>query len=78
MQGNYFTCKNIAKMLEVNVRSVYRWCRTGHLKYTCPTGRDYLISKKDLDEFMNSEIGILYIMRAGGTEENGKEMQANV
>lgn len=64
MQADYLSCKDVSKMTGVPIRAVWRWCQAGRLKYICPTGRDYLIAKKDLEAFLNSDIGILSVMRA--------------
>lgn len=64
MKTVYFTCAEVAEMTGLNVRAVWRLCQGGHLKYTSPNGRNYLIEKKDLDEFLESPIGVLRLKGA--------------
>lgn len=35
--------------------TVRKWCRTGVLKASKPTGKDYLIKREDFEAFMNAD-----------------------
>lgn len=54
MKEHYFTCSEIAKITNRNLRTVHRWIRTGKLKATRPGGvQRYLISESDFNAFMS-------------------------
>lgn len=50
----YFTVKDIAKMTGVCTRTVYKWCRTGQLKATKISTRNYRISAAEYQRFMTT------------------------
>ena len=54
MECVYLSCKDISKMTEKSVRTVWKWVQSGRLKAYCPGGRDYLIKESDFEDFMNS------------------------
>lgn len=64
MKTAYFTCAEVSEMTGLNIRAVWRLCQSGHLKHISPNGRNYLITKKDLDEFLESPIGALRLKGA--------------
>lgn len=55
MNERYFSCADIAEMTKKSRRTVWEWCRTGKLKATKPSGRDYIIKESDWLRFVNGE-----------------------
>lgn len=49
----YYTIEETAKMLKVVYLTVYRWIQSGKLR-ALKAGRQYRITKSDLDQFMKS------------------------
>ena len=47
----YYTIKEVAKMLKVVYLTVYRWIQAGHL-VALKAGKQYRIRKDDLNSFM--------------------------
>jgi len=47
----YYTIKEVAKMLKVAYLTVYRWIQDGKLK-AYKAGKQYRIGKADLDKFL--------------------------
>jgi len=46
----YYTCKEIAKMFRVSLRTVYNWIYSGRLP-AIKIGRDYRITDDDIKQF---------------------------
>ena len=57
MEVAYFSCADVAEMTGVKLRTVWNWCNSGKLKASRPGGRDYMIKKSDLEEFLASDNG---------------------
>ena len=55
------TVEEVAKMLKVHVKTVRHWINTGELK-AMDIGRDYRISRSDLQEFIDNR------KKRGGTD----------
>lgn len=53
MNERYFSCADIAEMTKKSRRTVWEWCRTGKLKATKPSGKEYLIKESDWNDFVN-------------------------
>jgi len=51
----YYSIKEVAKMLKVAYLTVYRWIRAGKL-ISQKAGKQYRISKITLDKFLNKKI----------------------
>ena len=49
----YYTIEETAKMLKVVYLTVYRWIQSGKLR-ALKAGKQYRITKTDLDQFMKS------------------------
>lgn len=43
----------VSKVLSVNEQTVRKWIRQGKLKASKPTGKNYIIQAKDLQNFIN-------------------------
>lgn len=52
-QDQYYSIEEVATMLKVAYLTVYRWIRSGKLQ-TLRAGKQYRITKIDLDQFMRS------------------------
>jgi len=50
-EEQYYTIKEVAKMLKVVYLTVYRWIQSGKLT-AYKVGKQYRIKKSDLDKFM--------------------------
>ena len=55
MQVRYLSCRDVSKMTNKSIRTVWGWCNSGKLKASRPGGRDYLIKEADLAEFLESD-----------------------
>ena len=51
----YYTIKEVAKMLKVAYLTVYRWTQSGKLT-AYKAGKQYRIEKTDLDKFMKRRV----------------------
>jgi len=51
----YYTIKEVAKMLKVAYLTVYRWTQSGKLT-AYKAGKQYRIEKTDLDKFMKKRV----------------------
>jgi len=49
----YFTAKELADKLQLNVMTIYRWIDSGKLKAYKPF-KEFRIDKTEFDRFMNS------------------------
>ena len=54
LKDEYYTIAEVAKMLKVTYLTVYRWIRFGKLN-AIKAGKQYRISKFELDRFVNIE-----------------------
>jgi len=52
----YYSIKEIAKMLKVAYLTIYRWVQSKQL-IALKAGKQYRIRKRDLDNFMNGYKG---------------------
>lgn len=52
-QGQYYSIKEVAKMLKVAYLTVYRWIQAGKLK-AFKAGKQYRIRKVDLDTYIKA------------------------
>jgi len=52
IKEQYYTIKEVAKMLKVAYLTVYRWIRDGKLP-SVKAGKQYRIMKSELGQFMN-------------------------
>ena len=52
MKVVYLSCQEVAKITGVQLRTVWEWCRTGKIKATRPTGKQYMIAEKDFKAFI--------------------------
>ncbi|MBU0976107.1 MAG: helix-turn-helix domain-containing protein [Patescibacteria group bacterium] len=50
-EEEYYTIKEVAKMLKVAYLTVYRWIRAGKLE-AVKAGKQYRIKKRNLDKFL--------------------------
>lgn len=50
----YYTIKEVAKMLKVAYLTVYRWIRAGKLNSN-KAGKQYRVKKEDLDRFIERQ-----------------------
>lgn len=53
-EDRYYTPHEVAKILKVTYMTVYRWLKSGKLPYF-KAGKQYRISKVELDKFMNEQ-----------------------
>jgi len=53
MSEQYYTIKEVAKMLRVAYLTVYRWIQSGKLN-SIKAGKQYRIKKEDLDRFITN------------------------
>lgn len=51
----YYTVKEVAELLSVHEKSVYRWTDRGHLKCVVVAGRTLRISQQQLDDFLATQ-----------------------
>lgn len=51
-KGDVYTIKEIAKMLKVHERTVYRWIDNGELKYARLGRKTYRVFESDLKLFV--------------------------
>ena len=49
----FYTLKEITELLQVNIRSIYRWIDEGKLHAT-KIGRVWRVSKQDLHDFIEN------------------------
>ena len=56
--GTFFTTKEIAVALKVDVRNPQRWIRKGELKASW-IGGEYRVSAEDLKQFLEKRKGVL-------------------
>lgn len=49
----YYKAEELAKLLEVNIMTIYRYIKGGRLK-AYKIGRDYRIDKAEFDRFLNN------------------------
>ena len=54
MEENYYTIKEVASLLKVAYLTVYRWIISGKLEAQ-KAGKQYRISKTNLDKFMQKK-----------------------
>ncbi len=50
---DFYKAEDLAKMLEVNIMTIYRYINAGRLK-AHKIGRDFRIEKKEFQAFLNS------------------------
>ncbi|MBT9685181.1 helix-turn-helix domain-containing protein [Pseudoflavonifractor sp. MCC625] len=55
VQNRYLSCSDIATLTGRKIKTVWSWCRTGKLKASRPSGRDYIIKEEDFERFMSGE-----------------------
>lgn len=53
-EDKYFSITEVSNTLKVAYITVYRWIQSGRLS-SSKAGRQYRISKKQLDKFLNSK-----------------------
>lgn len=51
-KGDIYTIKEVAKMLKVNIRTVYRWIESGDLRAAKFGRKTYRIFEADLKAFV--------------------------
>ena len=52
-EKEYYKAEDLAKLLEVNIMTIYRYIKAGRLK-AHKIGRDYRIEKVEFQRFLNS------------------------
>lgn len=52
-EGQYYSIQEVSKMLKVAYLTVYRWIQSKKL-IAIKAGKQYRISKSELDKFVNS------------------------
>ena len=50
---NYYTPKEIAKILGLSVETIWRYIRTGKIKALRLTPKSYLVPKKEFQKWLN-------------------------
>ncbi len=55
-EEQYYSIEEVAKMLKVAYLTVYRWIQAKRL-IALKAGKQYRVTKKDLDAFLNSYKG---------------------
>jgi len=50
---DFYKAEDLAKVLEVNIMTIYRYIKAGRLK-AHKIGRDFRIEKKEFQAFLNS------------------------
>lgn len=53
MEDKYYTIEEIAELLKVTYMTVYRWIKSNRLE-ALKAGKQYRITKRQLDKFLNS------------------------
>jgi excisionase family DNA binding protein len=56
-KGQIFTIKEVADLLKVNKRTVYRWIEDGDLPVARLGRKTYRVFEYDLKKFINKNIG---------------------
>ncbi|MCK5320293.1 helix-turn-helix domain-containing protein [Candidatus Parcubacteria bacterium] len=51
-KGDVYTIKEVAKMLKVNIRTVYRWINSGDLRVAKFGRKTYRVFEVDLNKFV--------------------------
>jgi len=51
-KGDVYTIKEVAKMLKVNIRTVYRWINSGDLRVAKFGRKTYRVFEIDLNKFV--------------------------
>lgn len=52
MNKEFYTAKELAEKLRVNVMTIYRYIKSGKLK-AYKFGKEFRIDKKEFDQFLN-------------------------
>ncbi|MBP6926257.1 MAG: helix-turn-helix domain-containing protein [Candidatus Pacebacteria bacterium] len=52
-QKSFYTADDLAKLLDVNIMTIYRYIKAGRLK-AYKIGRDFRIEKAEFTKFLNS------------------------
>ena len=52
-EKEFYTLKELTELLQISLRSIYRWLDEGKLHAT-KVGRVWRVSKKDLQEFLDN------------------------
>ena len=50
-EKEFYTAKDLAKLLEVNIMTIYRYIKTGRIK-AYKIGRDFRIDKDEFNRFL--------------------------
>ena len=50
-EKDFYKAEDLAKMLEVNIMTIYRYIKAGKLN-AYKTGKDFRIEKKEFDKFL--------------------------
>lgn len=58
---NYLTVNEVARILKVDPKTVYRYCHKGYLIYTQPTKRKMYITVQSLNDFLKYGKQIIYL-----------------
>ncbi len=75
-QEQYLRPLEVAKMLKLNVETVYHYIKTGKLP-AARLGRKYVVARSDLDKFLEAKKGTEQVKRLGLTEK-GESMVETV
>lgn len=51
-EKEFYRAENLAKLLDVNIMTIYRYIKAGRLK-AYRIGREFRIYKKEFNEFLN-------------------------
>lgn len=52
MKNNFYTAKELAKELRVNIMTIYRYIKAGKIK-AYKIGKEFRIDKKEFQRFLN-------------------------
>lgn len=53
MQKEFYTAKELAEKLRVNIMTIYRYIKSGKLK-AYKIGKEFRIDKNEFDKFLNN------------------------
>lgn len=53
MEKDFYKAEDLAKSLEVNIMTIYRYIKAGRIK-AYKIGREFRIDKKEFERFLNS------------------------